>query len=336
MTAKNDYIVVQAAPKKYALLKVSSVKNGVVSGVLEHGCHIEALRTVIDLKPQDVILNLGADPHAGTVYGIDVGRRHRGKKTLDSFGDIHFFYRPKREVWKNIETAFNGLRKRLKKVGLLHTLESANLLWELEPANKQKYSGLYARSRKETIPHRIAIRPEILDPSDYVYVLAHEFGHHIDFEFIQGVPALYTKWLTLYAHTVSSVSISRKEIQAHFDGLVKSRSTVMDYLKSLDEDDEAEKFKKILRIIRQVHRFSPADINHLLTGEDHEALKTIWPPQDIPTRTLDPVVSEYATTNVKELFAEAFAFYLTGKKLPKRVQKLIERSVTYASKATAG
>lgn len=37
-----------------------------------------------------------------------------------------------------------------------------------------------------------------------------------------------------------------------------------------------------------------------------------------------------ATLNVKELFAECFAFYMTKRKLPEKVVKLLEKSISYA------
>lgn len=36
-----------------------------------------------------------------------------------------------------------------------------------------------------------------------------------------------------------------------------------------------------------------------------------------------------ATMNSKELFAECFAFYMTKKKLPEPIVKLMERSISY-------
>lgn len=37
-----------------------------------------------------------------------------------------------------------------------------------------------------------------------------------------------------------------------------------------------------------------------------------------------------ATKNVRELIAESFAYHVIGKKLPKDVVKLVERSIAYA------
>jgi hypothetical protein len=45
--------------------------------------------------------------------------------------------------------------------------------------------------------------------------------------------------------------------------------------------------------------------------------------------TLTHKISD-ACMNVEELFAESFAFYCTGRKLPARIEQLVEQSIQYA------
>ena len=41
------------------------------------------------------------------------------------------------------------------------------------------------------------------------------------------------------------------------------------------------------------------------------------------------MVTDYATKSYKELLAESFAYYCVGKKLPKDIVKLVERTISY-------
>jgi hypothetical protein len=59
-------------------------------------------------------------------------------------------------------------------------------------------------------------------------------------------------------------------------------------------------------------------------------IRGLWPLRNIPRKELAPIVSEYATKNHKELFAESFAYLLTGKKLPEPIVRLLEKSISHA------
>jgi hypothetical protein len=59
-------------------------------------------------------------------------------------------------------------------------------------------------------------------------------------------------------------------------------------------------------------------------------VEDLWPEKDVDKNELNPIVSEYACKNPEELFAEAFSFSLVGKKLPKSVGKLLDKTLSYA------
>ena len=55
---------------------------------------------------------------------------------------------------------------------------------------------------------------------------------------------------------------------------------------------------------------------------------SLWP-KSISTSDYEAIISQYATKNYKELFAEAFSFYLTDRELPEVVNKLIKRTINH-------
>jgi hypothetical protein len=50
----------------------------------------------------------------------------------------------------------------------------------------------------------------------------------------------------------------------------------------------------------------------------------------VSKKDLAPLVTEYATKHVKELVAESIAYHLSGKKLPKEVESLVDKTFSYA------
>lgn len=327
MTTKGDYVIYSPMPKKFALLKVSGVHNGVISGVLEKGAHIEEQRTVLDIAPKEVILNLGPKPYPGKVYGIDLAKRYRGKKEMDEVGDVHFFYSISKEAFKSLNRAFRITRKRLTKLGLEQLLIDP-MVWEVEKAEGQKYSGMYTAARKEGRPV-ISIRPELMTPDQYPYVISHELGHHLDFAYLVNQENLQARWMELYNTSVKVVNTSRKELKELYSLYVDTGDSPKAFMASLQEEDKL-KFRKVLKIIRSHKRFSINDLQLLYEQGKSDVIEQLWPAHDIPDREPDPLVTEYATKNVGELFAEAFAFYVTGVKLPKSVTRLMEKSIAYA------
>ena len=113
------------------------------------------------------------------------------------------------------------------------------------------------------------------------------------------------------------------------DGLLSQQDNPSDFKSTLAEE-EALAYKWILRTIQSVHGLSVKELDFLFEAGMLDDIKKLWPVRTIPRKELEPIVSEYATKNYKELFAETFAFYFTKKKLPEPLKRLLEKSMSYA------
>lgn len=328
--SKGDYAVVNSPDGKGSMLIKVSGSNGItVTGVATKYQNIQELRQVVDIPAQDVYLNLGPDPRKGKVYGVDVSNLYRGSVDHKRFGRLCWMYKPEDEAKESIIRGFNVAYKRLQNFGL-EALASEDIVWELTAPNNEKYAGMYIPQKKTKsleIPPRILIRPEVLTADQYPYVVLHELGHHVHSRYLKS-PKLEAAWVKLYNTSIKKQDIRKEEAQQMLDNLLAGEDHPSAYKKSLEEED-ALVFKWIMRHIKQTHNVSVYELDLLFKGEEREEIRYLWPTRTIERKELAPVISEYATKNFRETFAEAFAFHLMGLTLPKNVVKLVERTLSY-------
>ena len=320
-----DYVVVQLENKKTAGVRVLSSGEtlSVVSIVDPH-----LKKRTADVPKSSVILNLGSDPRPGKVYGVDFTNLYRGKTVVEGPGtELNWFYKPSKEIKANVNRAFRIVYKRLKAFGLEFLLDNDFTVWEILPYTKEKYAGMYKHPSKAEVPGRLIIRPEKMDPSDYPYVILHELGHRLHLRYVQ-LPKLNAQWVRLYITSIKVSDISKETSAQLLDMLISGEVPPSGFGKTLEEDEDKRALRWLLRYISSARSLSVKDLDCLHRAEAYEELRSIWPDQDIPKKELAPIVSEYATMNVRELFAEAFALHLTKKKLPKAVVKLLEKSIS--------
>jgi hypothetical protein len=325
--AKGDYFVAAREQGKDYLAKALSNQHGnTVEAVLEDKCHIQGLRHTMTVDVKDVVVVLGPTPHPGKVYGADVTNLFRARKDHDDFGPIHFFYKPEKEIVKDLWISMSKVSKRLDKHGLGFLLQ--DIMWEVQRFNGEKYAGCYISSRNEKVPVRIQFRPESVPATEYAYVLLHELGHHLHLEFIKS-KKLNAYWLKLFNTSIKVVSVRKDLSKQLLERLLDQDAVPSDFKRDLDEE-EALAFKWIIRTISTVSALSIKDLDTLFEAGFKDEVAKVWPVRNIPRKELAPVISEYSTKNVKELFAEVFAFHMTGKKLPDAVVRLLEKSISYA------
>lgn len=324
---KGDYCIAkQEGGKDYLFKALADNDSKSVEAVWEKNCHIPGQRHTLTVELSDVILNLGPDPHPGKVYGYDVGEVHRKRLTHDAFGDVHFFYRPKKEVLTDMKTSMDKVAAKLKKAGLSFLLN--DVVYEVRPFVSGKYAGMYTKSSKDKIDDRVWIKPEIMPASEYAYVWYHELGHRLHLRFCPS-KQLNAKWLKLFSTSIKVESVKKEKSAQLLELLLKGEERPSEFKGTLDEDD-ALAYKWVIRTITQNNGLSIKDLDVLFEADERDEIKRVWPVRNLHRKELAPIVSEYATVNVKELIAECFAFYMTGKKLPEPIVKLLEKTIAYA------
>jgi len=317
----------QEQGKDYLFKALADSDAKSVEAVLEKDCHIQGMRHTLTVALSDVVVNLGPDPHPGKVYGHDVGSVHRKRVTHKAFGDVHFFYRPEKQVITDLSEAMTKVGAALKKQGTSFLL--SNVVFEVLPFNGEKYAGRFMMSKNDKIPKRIQIRPEIMPASEYAYVLYHELGHNLHMDFCKASKKLNAQWLKLFNTSIRVETIKKDKSLHLMNALMAGEECPSDFKRGLDEDD-ALAFKWIIRTIQQVNGLAIQDLDTLFEADMKEEIAKVWPVRNIPRKELAPIISDYAAVSFKETFAEAYAFYMTKKKLPESIVKLLERSISYA------
>lgn len=326
--SKGDYFVAKQEQGKDYLAKALEDAHGKsVEALLEKDCHVPAMRHTLTVALSDIVVALGSDPHPGKVYGFDVGAVHRKRLSHKQFGDVHFFYKPDKQVLNDLNESMTTVAARLNKQGLGFLID--NVVYEVLPYHGEKYAGRFIMSKREGVPKRIQIRPEIMPASEYAYVWYHELGHNLHLGYCRESHKLNANWLKLFNTSIRVESIKKDKSQQLLDALVGGQENPSDFKRGLDEED-ALAFKWIVRTIQQVNGLSIQDLDVLFDAEMKSEIVKVWPVRNIPHKELAPIVSEYATVNYRELFAEVFAFYMTKKKLPEPIVKLLEKTISYA------
>jgi hypothetical protein len=329
-----DYIVAMPEGKdKSVALKVLTINRGMVTGVVVETQHIVEARKLIDVPVSNVFINLGSKPKGGKVYGHDLTQRYTKSSTHPEFGNIHWMYDVSEAAENSISIGFNMAYTALEKHGL-HLMAQDDIVWEVQSAEeKSKYAGWYAPARKlrggKKMPPRISIKPEMLTADEYAYVVLHELGHHLHYTYLTN-PKLDAAWVKLYDTSIKRVDISVAECTEIYDYMLTSECMPSNLKKALDSEEKALAYQWVLRYIKQTHAIGVHELDLLFQSEEFEEIRSMWPTKPLARKELAPIISEYATTHYEECLAEAFAFYLTGRQLPKNVVKLLDKTFSYA------
>ena len=324
-----DLVIAEpAGAGKNFLFKVSGLDKGIIVGTLEKDSHVRALRKTVEVPVSDVIVNLGRDPKPGKAYDCDLTAIYKGRKTHEDFGTLYWFYKPDTEVGERVVKTFDKCARILKKHNLDFTLQPEFGIWEIQRYDGEKYCGMYKHSRDpEKNPHRFIFRPEMVEPKDYAWVILHEHAHHIEREFLRS-KALRGQWVQLYNSTILVDDIDKGTCKALLDEILTQEALPSDYKGQLDEDSQII-LKWVLKHIKQQHKLSIRELDMLFDAGMKDEIRDVWPQHGVSMNDLKPLVTDYATKNWKELFAESVSLHLTGTILPKSVVALIDKSLSH-------
>lgn len=331
---KGDYCVGQSrndsGARRTFLFRVtdSTLHKGIVSGVMCHDEHVAGKKQSIEVPKKDLLVNLGADPQHGKVYGVDVSNLFRGKNHHDYFGPIHWFYTPEKALGKELMLAFDRVHKLLKHNQLDFVIDPESCIWEVLPFHGEKYAGMYRRMKNPVkSPHRLQIRPEIMPSGEWKYVIVHELAHHLDFEHATS-PKLRAAWIRLFNTSIKLTTIKKDKSSELLENLLSGEERPSEFRGTLSDEDSLI-YRWILRTIQKDAALSVKELDILFEADSKDDIRSVWPLRTIPHKELEPVISEYACKNVRECFAEAVSYHLTGKKLPANVVKLLEKTFSY-------
>lgn len=327
---ENSYVIArQKKDEKPFLARIAKIKSdGTFIATLEKD--IQFKQTQVTLDKKQIKVNLGVSPMPGKAYGCDLDNLFKKTISHDFWGNVHFFVTLEDEYRKRLKKSLDRTAKIVEKLKLSDYTKT----FETEiRAKKGKYAGMFVPSKDSERVHRIWYAPEHAGTDEFMdYVVLHELGHAIRHV---GVRAhkMRNRWLRLYQRTIAPVQISAATCEtlltdmAEYDEQEKGFSSVF---KQLADEVGPRTAKAILQWFKQTHKIGPRELEIMWRSSKTKDLEKYWPNVEVDTHDLKPVISEYATKNVEELFAETFAFYAQGKKLPEKFQDLMEESLSIA------
>lgn len=315
---KDDFIVVRVGKKNKLCLAHSPKRN---TAYIEDTLNLDTPVTV-EYDADTLIANLGKDPVPGKAYGVDI-QPHYGDFQSD-IGNVHLYRRLEDDEKKAVTVSIKKIVKKVEEQGLgkVFPIKRVEIL---NP--KGRWAGEYKISNKTgEVEDVIRLFPKILSDQIYnQYIWAHELGHAIWFRYVPE--RLRSEWLEMYNESTKVSKAKKSQMEDLCTALVSSQQSVREFMRDI-EDEELALFKEALIYLKKIHKMSPEDVNILL-NQNSKVLANIWPTTASISNN-ENLVSEYAQTSVHELFAEAYAFFTTGKILPKTIQKLLDKTLKAA------
>lgn len=324
----NDYLIAQMKGTKPFLAQFKEESDDGYIVIPDNLRYRE--ETEVTVHRRDILVRLGQEPKPGKVYGVDVANIYRKSIAHAAWGPIHFFVKPDKVHMKMLRLGLDLTAKKIEKMELDPFMQTFQT--EIR-AKKGKYAGMYHHEKEGK--SRVWYAPECAETQEQMNgIIFHEYGHALRFNGLTRVKAR-ARWQRLFQQSIAPVIVSKKYLEGLLDHMLAeadtgSDSSLSSVLSTYVEEDEAgaASVKALQRWMRQVHHISPKELGVLWSAGDKETLQSLWPKSSIDTSKLAPILTDYATKNVEELFAEAFMFYALGKKLPGSVLKLLEKSLS--------
>lgn len=316
---KKDFAVVELEGKNL-LVKVAATEGksyiGSTQRMSRRSDGTYETRKKITFRRKDVLVNLGPSPKNGKVYGVTV-EPLRERVETNTCGEILVFAKLDSKELSRVKTALVKSYKFLDKKGLLKVQPAL----EIRPPSG-KYSGTYQVFPKAT-SDLLVLYPnfETMDDDYLRYAILHEYGHALWFRCLSD--RSIASWIQLYAKHTALNACDEDDLSSMLEEIV-SAGSIKDFLRSADDEETKLQVKAILRHIKNLHSITQKHLDKLLRL--NEDISSYWP-SFVEFSEKNFIISEYAATEVEEFFAEAFSFALTGKKLPKDVKKLLDKSL---------
>lgn len=319
--AKDDYIIVRVGKKNKLALAHSPKRN---TCYIEDTLHSDEPQT-FEYDESTLIANLGKDPEQGTAFGVNV-ILHYGEVKTD-LGPMHYYRKTDDDEKKAIKIGIKNTVAKLANVGLSKILPIQRV--EVHPP-KGKWAGSYqVKFNAGAADDKIKLHPKILNDQTYnAYIFLHEIGHAVWYRLVDEKTR--SEWLEIYNGQTKVSKAKKQQMEDLCTALVSSQQSVKEFSSDVEEEELAL-LKDALSYLKKHHKMGATDVDVLL-NQNSKVLASIWPTSASVSYT-ESLVSEYARTNVQELFAESFAYHLTGKELPKSIKKLLEKTLKKAQAA---
>ncbi len=262
----------------------------------------------------DVICNLGKYPKAGQLYGVKIEPL---RKTINHkyFGEIRIYHKLDDEKVERLLHELKLFYSYLKQHGHL------GIGYDIEVRNPQgKYEGYYKYMPKAD-RDILCVKPES-GLEGMQQILSHEHGHGMWHHRLTA--RLRNRWIKLYHTYVALMEATEDDLQQILDEII-AMGSIGDYLKDA-EPDTKDIIKACLRYIGQVHGLNKHHLETALSIQ--ESIEDYWPTSSIDFSTKEVIITDYARKSPEELFAETYSFWFLNRPLPKKVDNLLNDTLS--------
>lgn len=314
MVETGDYLILNIVAGKRGLVKCHAVsKSGdklrVRNAQVGKGSEDDS---VFEASAKEVVANLGPSPHVGSAYGLQV-EPMRERIDHSFWGEIQIFHplddRQRKILRKEMKVAQEHLEKlRAPRIELTTQIKTQT----------GKMLGFY-KYRPKADTDILCVKLDD-DVSDMQYKLGHEFAHGVWSRCF--LPKMKMSWVKMYHDALEIDIVSDDDLKGILEDL-KTYGDLRGFCK--ENPDLAPTMRAVFRHIKQTHSLERHHFDMaLMLGED---VGQYWP-TSVELAEKQVIITEYARKSPEELWAEAYGLKFSGKKLPSKVDALLEKCMT--------
>lgn len=314
---KDSYVIVEYQGRNFLALAINPERN---RAVLDNSLASDDTITM-EYDERTLLAVLGTKPRVGTTaFGVKI-QPFVGQSESE-YGPFNYFRELSDLEKKALRSALKRTYATMKDNGLSSVFPIGK--FNVFP-KKGKYAGMYHFRRKgDEVNDTIDLHPMTFEDRKYnEYLLLHEYGHAVWYRLMDS--AIKAKWIALYHSRLELANVKKEQLDGMLKDLLHFSGTLKDFLKELP-DDERIIFREVLSHIKRYHKLDNYALE-ILHVENTERFASLWPKRATIIESVKEDPSAYAMTKPEEMFAESFAFHLTGRTLSKDIRVLIKRTL---------
>jgi hypothetical protein len=307
---KDDFVVVKVEGKtKNKLVKVLS-KEGDTLTVRVEGSKVKRERVTEEVQIQMVVVNLGPEPAFGQVYGCNVEPFISSTDT--DWGPMHYYRKLEQEQKEKIKKSLKRCWTRLDQLKLTGF---APVVIEIRNG-KGPEDGYYRVHKQDDVPDVLCLKPSDFAKENLDEILYHEAAHGLAFNTMPE--QIWVRWIKLYTYYTKMGELTAKDLKA----IQHAIETAGSFSCGLDKDQ----LTACLAAVSANYGVRKHELKLML--EHNQSLDEIWPTHTLDMPDCEVPIREYSMKNCDEFFADAFAYHLMGKQLPKKIKRLLEETIS--------
>ncbi len=295
------------------LVKLISMEGKECTGYLDVPSKDDDSKTV-EFLSKEIVANLGKFPSAGQAFGVKIEPLLKTIKSK-TYGEIRIYQKLKDDQIERLQHELKTFHSIIKEKG------QHKVPYSLEVRNpKGKYQGYYKHLPKED-QDILCIMPE-KNMEGLQYLLAHEHAHGLYNR--RCTARTRNNWVKLFHSFVALTEATEEDLSSILEE-IHALGNLTDYIREAEEETR-NIVKACLRYISQVHGLSKYHLDTALSIQD--SIEPYWPITALDFSEKAIAVTEYARKSPDELMAEAYAFDFLGRPLPKKVQSLVDKTLS--------